>query len=106
MCSSRRRFNSEHGSLVHNVQSDKVHKDFILHHTGDLGHPGLRYSASLTSRHQDLTCTQGWELGRRVERERNIVIAKRDECCQVLKVKVHPKIKSQSLSSHPQWKYG
>lgn len=55
------RFNST--PRVHNPQSDKVHEDFILHDAGDLGHPGLWHGSSLTSGHQDLTCTQVWEAG-------------------------------------------
>lgn len=47
-----RRFNRK--PQAHDVPSDEVHEDFILHDAGDLGHPALRHGASLT-RHQDLT---------------------------------------------------
>lgn len=47
---------------AHDVPSDEVHEDFVLHDAGDLGHPALGHGASLT-RHQDLTYADVGEGG-------------------------------------------
>lgn len=38
----------DHIRMCARSHKDRIHEDFILHDIGDLGHPGLRYSSSLT----------------------------------------------------------